>query len=423
MKQLLIFPLSLLPPLTIDALRNISLRPLAQFMTTLGHVPHKFVLLLFVHFTYFHAFRFFSPAIRNDKKRLSWCLTWVSTSVLSIMSLMTVYCSCRTVLHSRIPYEMYNRVDPVSGFAYRRYDAVFPPRSYSGIHSSLGSSSDLHKQDLHSREICLEAFSLVYLAPMATSGNTTKTTSFIANEQCQCTQEQFQRDMYDFYNHVDSTFYAPSSSAKASYPAWSFAAFFGRFSIPLRLFFDASFSPVRDALTEWAVLVLASYLVMDLTLGRRYYRERISFVGGYVHHSMYLYICCVALYTDYTVGMVLFFFDESKSFLYICIDRLRLQRFRFSLQMLNLFCFFFVRSSYSGPGNRVCVPTASTRHAVWSCVLCHTDGPGSIDDARDPAQHDHDSHGQVCDRHQESAECQVLYRLHPAAKAAPSPEK
>ncbi|KAF9313091.1 hypothetical protein BG003_005627 [Podila horticola] len=310
MKQLLIFPLSLLPPLTIDALRNISLRPLAQFMTTLGHVPHKFVLLLFVHFTYFHAFRFFSPAIRNDKKRLSWCLTWVSTSVLSIMSLMTVYCSCRTVLHSRIPYEMYNRVDPVSGFAYRRYDAVFPPRSYSGIHSSLGSSSDLHKQDLHSREICLEAFSLVYLAPMATSGNTTKTTSFIANEQCQCTQEQFQRDMYDFYNHVDSTFYAPSSSAKASYPAWSFAAFFGRFSIPLRLFFDASFSPVRDALTEWAVLVLASYLVMDLTLGRRYYRERISFVGGYVHHSMYLYICCVALYTDYTVGMVLFFFDE-----------------------------------------------------------------------------------------------------------------
>ncbi|KAG0338419.1 hypothetical protein BG000_004004 [Podila horticola] len=279
MKQLLIFPLSLLPPLTIDALRNISLRPLAQFMTTLGHVPHKFVLLLFVHFTYFHAFRFFSPAIRNDKKRLSWCLTWVSTSVLSIMSLMTVYCSCRTVLHSRIPYEMYNRVDPISGFAYRR-------------------------------EICLEPFSLVYLAPMATSGNTTKTTSFIANEQCQCTQEQFQRDMYDFYNHVDSTFYAPSSSAKASYPAWSFAAFFGRFSIPPRLFFDATFSPVRDALTEWAVLVLASYLVMDLTLGRRYYRERISFVGGYVHHSMYLYICCVALYTDYTVGMVLFFFDE-----------------------------------------------------------------------------------------------------------------
>ncbi|KAF9274518.1 hypothetical protein BGZ74_004324, partial [Mortierella antarctica] len=116
--------------------------------------------------------------------------------------------------------------------------------------------------------------------------------------------------MYDFYHHVDSTFYAPSSSTKASYPAWSFTAFFGRLSIPPCLFFDASFSPVRDALTKWAVLVLPSYLVMDLTLGRKYYRERISLIGGYVHHSVYLYICSVVLYTNYTVGMVLFFFDE-----------------------------------------------------------------------------------------------------------------
>ncbi|KAG0082965.1 hypothetical protein BGZ92_011204 [Podila epicladia] len=309
MKQLLIFPLSLLSPATIDALSNISFRPLTP-LTTLGHIPQKFVLLLLVHFTYFHAFRFFSPAIRNDKKRLSWVLTWVSTSVLSIMSLMTVYYSCRTVLHSHIPYEMYNRVDPVSGFTYRRYDAVFPPRSYSGIYSFLGSSSDRQDQDLYSREICLEPFTLVSWGPKATSGNTTKSNTFVANERCQCTQEQLQRHMYDFYHHVDSTFYAPSSSTKASYPAWSFAAFFGRFAIPPRLFFDASFSPVRDALTEWAVLVLASYLVMDLTMGRRYYRERISLIGGYVHHSMYLYICSVALYTDYTVGMVLFFFDE-----------------------------------------------------------------------------------------------------------------
>ncbi|KAG0356720.1 hypothetical protein BG005_004332 [Podila minutissima] len=140
---------------------------------------------------------------------------------------MTVCYSYRTVLQSHVPYEMYNRVDPVSGFAYH-----------------------------------------------------------------------------------NSTFYAPSSSTKASYPAWSFAAFFGRPSIPPRLFFDASLSPVRDALTEWAVMVLASYLVVDLTMGRKYYRERISLIGGYVHHSMYLYICSVALYTDYTVGMVLFFFDE-----------------------------------------------------------------------------------------------------------------
>ncbi|KAF8996594.1 hypothetical protein BGZ52_011334, partial [Haplosporangium bisporale] len=56
----------------------------------------------------------------NDKKRLSWVLTWVSTSVLSIMSLMAVYSSCRTVLHSRVPYEMYGRVDPFNGFVYRR---------------------------------------------------------------------------------------------------------------------------------------------------------------------------------------------------------------------------------------------------------------------------------------------------------------
>lgn len=41
----------------------------------------------------------------------------------------------------------------------------------------------------------------------------------------------------------------------------------------------------------------------------------------------------------------------------------------------------------------ICVPTASTRHAVWASVLYHTDGLGSTDDTRDPAQHDHDSMG------------------------------
>lgn len=303
MKQLLTYPLSLFPPLTTNALRHIAFHPLIHILTTLGHVPHKFVLLLLIHFTYFHTFRALSPSIRNDKKRLSWVLTWVATSVLSIMSLMAVYNSCRTVLHTRVPYEMYNRIDPVTGFVFRRYDAVFPPRLYSGIYSMASLDMQIQEQDLRSREICLE-FTPTFVS-LAISGNTTTT------KAC-CTQGQFQSVMYTFYHHVDSTFYAPKSSPKASYPPWSFAAFFGRFHIPPRLFFDATFSPVRDALTEWAVLILASYLVMDLSMGQIYYRERITFVGGYVHHSMYLYICCVALYTDYTVAMVFFFFDESK---------------------------------------------------------------------------------------------------------------
>ncbi|KAF9380891.1 hypothetical protein CPB97_008077 [Podila verticillata] len=241
MKQLLTYPLSLFPLLTTNTLRYIASHPLIHILATLGHVPHKFVLLLLIHFTYFHAFRTLSSAIRNDKKRLSWVLTWVSTSVLSIMSLMAVNSSCRTVLHTRVPYEMYDRVDPVTGFMYRRYDAVFPPRSYSGIYSMASLDMQTQEQDFRSREICLE-FTHTFVS-LATSGNTTTT-------QTHCTQEQFRNDMYTFYHYVDSTFYAPTSSPKASYPPWSSASLFGRFHIPPRLFFDASFSPVRDALTE-----------------------------------------------------------------------------------------------------------------------------------------------------------------------------
>ncbi|KAG0323975.1 hypothetical protein BG004_003571 [Podila humilis] len=131
--------------------------------------------------------------------------------------------------------------------------------------------------------------------------------------------------MIAFYHWVDKTFYGPadtssslltrtmaqvtqddkpvpsepslssSSSPSSAYPPGSFAEFFGWFRLPPRIFFDLSYAKGSTVFTEWAVLFFGSYLVMDITIGYCYYRERITFISGYFHHALHLYMCYMAL--------------------------------------------------------------------------------------------------------------------------------
>lgn len=303
MKQLLAFPLSLLPPITLNVFKSIPLESLTQFITTSGHFPLKFLFCVLIQISYFHALLFLSPALRNDRKRISWVLTWVSTSVLGAASLMAMYTSCRTVFQKPIPYGLYNRVDPVTGVYYHRFDVAFPAPHRLSPGIEWVSSSPWLKQDPQMRSFCLDQFSLVTVA--RTDKNTTVT------DPCQCTQKDYRRDMLDFYRHIDATFYAPASSPKATYPAGSFAELFGWFRLPTRLFFDMTFSPAAAMYAQWMMLFFASYLSMDLVIGSIYYKEKITLISGYLHHSLYIFICNVSLGTGYTVPCAYLYFMES----------------------------------------------------------------------------------------------------------------
>ncbi|KAF9017581.1 hypothetical protein BGZ52_004955 [Haplosporangium bisporale] len=300
MKQLFVHPLSLLP-ITFNVFNNIQLESLAHFITTPGHFPLKFLVCVLIQISYFHALRFLSPALRNDRKRISWVLTWISTSVLGVASLVAMYTSCRIVFQKPIPYELYNHADPSTGVLYRRFDVAFPPPHRLSPGIEWVSSSPWQKQDPQIPSLCLEQFSLV---SVATDKNVTE------NEPCECTQEDHRRNMLNFYRHIDDTFYAPASSPKAAYPTGSWAELFGWFRLPTRLFFDMTFSPAAAAYAQWMMLFFASYLSMDLVFGTIYYKEKITLISGYLHHSLYIFICNVSLCTGYTVPCAYLYFME-----------------------------------------------------------------------------------------------------------------
>lgn len=274
-----------------SALHNVFF-PQAQFLTTIGHRSLKLTILLLVHFLYFQAIRALFPALNKDRKRLSWILTSVSTPVISILWLVSVLTICRTVWQDPVPFELYSRADPTTGVFYRRYDIPFRPST-----SYVGNPLVLSPQQEYGHQ--LNALCLEEIIP------------------CQCTLQEYERDMWNFYRQVDSTFYAPMSSSTRDYPAWSYAQVFGWLRLPPRLFFDTTFSPGTTVFAEWTILFFASYLSMDLVLGMIYYRDKITLLSGYFHHTFHLFVCLIAIRTETVVQCVLLFYAESM-FSFLC---------------------------------------------------------------------------------------------------------
>ncbi|KFH63230.1 hypothetical protein MVEG_10641 [Podila verticillata NRRL 6337] len=295
MKQLFIDPLSLLPSLSTNIFVVNTLHPWFKILTNVGHVPLKFAIIVTLQLLFFHAVRSL-PSIRGDRKKVSWILTWGSTTLLGIASVITYLTAVRTVFHSPVPYEMYNRVDSATGYFYRRTDIPFrPSESYPGV--PVISSPPWQEQNQPS-EACLDRF----LASLAPTGNNT-------NGHRQCTQEQYDRNMLDFYQQIDSTFYA-AASFRGQYPSGSFAELFGWLHLPPRLIFDLTFLQGRNAFTEWVLLLFASYLIMDIVVGVIYYREKITFMSGYFHHALHLLMCYVAFRSNVINNLVIFLLVE-----------------------------------------------------------------------------------------------------------------
>lgn len=285
MDQLLADSWSLFASLAINALHSVFF-PQAQFLTTIGHRSLKLTILLLVQLLYFHAILALFPALKKDRKRLSWILTSISTPIISILWLVSVFTICRTVWQDPVPYELYNRADPATSVFYRRYDIPFRPSAlYIGNPLVLSPAQEYDPQ--------LNALCLKQIIP------------------CQCTLQEYERDMRDFYRQVDSTFYAPMSSSTRDYPAWSYARVFGWFRLPPRLFFDTTFSPGTTVFAEWTILFFASYLSMDLVLGMIYYRDKLTLLSGYFHHTFHLFVCHTAIRTRTVVPCVLLFYAES----------------------------------------------------------------------------------------------------------------
>ncbi|KAG0210741.1 hypothetical protein BGX28_009016 [Mortierella sp. GBA30] len=61
-----------------------------------------------------------------------------------------------------------------------------------------------------------------------------------------------------------------------------------------RWFFDLRFTPTDSWAGQLMTIYFASYLLMDLVCGWYHYREKMNLLTGWIHHSMYLWVCYYA---------------------------------------------------------------------------------------------------------------------------------
>lgn len=268
-----------------------------SMVTEPGHTAFQFVGCLVIHTTYFQLTRMVSPAIKNDRKRLSWVLTWISSIVMSISSLWIILSQTRTVFHQPVPYELYDQTDPVTGLMkYQRLDVAFPPPSWV-------------KWPVPINELpCRSAHGLL-----------DSNLVFLENDIQNCTLAQ---EKQAFYRYIDQTFYATTPSAVAALPRWSFARVFSWFSIPPHLIFDFRFKPEASSLAEWTMMFFGTYMIADLAIGSIYYAEKITLVTGWCHHAIFIAAALGSMFVDTTAVNALCVAeernDESSLFCQFC---------------------------------------------------------------------------------------------------------
>ncbi|KAF9111131.1 hypothetical protein BGX27_005366 [Mortierella sp. AM989] len=226
---------------------------------------HMFLASCGIHLTYFYLIKTFVPFIGKDRRRLSWVLTLATALIVSVLGPYATFSNLRTVFSEPIPYEMYavsnSHIIAEGPPLFQRYDISFQPST------ERWSSNFLSDRD----------------------------------EQLGLLNGQDIANRIEFYKTYDAT-YASSPSVWYSL----------RHS---RWFFDLRFTPSDSPITQAAVIFFACYLILDMVCGFLHYRERISILTGWFHHTMYTGICYYTVVTGESHSFTSFMVIEIPTFI------------------------------------------------------------------------------------------------------------
>ncbi|GJJ71301.1 hypothetical protein EMPS_03651 [Entomortierella parvispora] len=217
------------------------------------------LVCLAFHFSCFFIAKTFIPFFGKDRRNLSWVLTLVNAIVISIGGFYALTLHTRTIVSSQIPYESYSS-SPGSGFY--RYDIAYTP-------------TNLQKLPIAG---ALEGLDYVTLDPSLMELHSE------AQDQVSLTRAR-------------AAFYREYDRARSAMP-WYHRV----------IFFDTRFQPADSPTGQFLVTFLAMYLITDLLCGIRYYKEKISFLAGWVHHINYIaisYYACVVGKESHSIACVL----------------------------------------------------------------------------------------------------------------------
>ncbi|KAF9175586.1 hypothetical protein BGX20_003589 [Mortierella sp. AD010] len=207
---------------------------------------HMFIISCGIHLAYFYLIKTFVPFIGKDRKRLSWVLTLATALTVSILGPYATFGNIRTVFSEPIPYEMYNPYAVEGLRQVQRYDVLF----------QLPANSLTQWQDQTWNSNCL---------PEQTEESET-TTEYVM-----------------FYKAYDAMYNSPPT-------VWHSLRHF-------RWFFDLRHTPSDSPIAQAAVIFFGCYLILDMACGALHYRERVTILTGWFHHTMYTGICYYTLIT------------------------------------------------------------------------------------------------------------------------------
>ncbi|KAK3822641.1 MAG: hypothetical protein J3Q66DRAFT_437125 [Benniella sp.] len=293
---------------------------------------HIFMASLGIHLTYFYLIKTFIPSIGKDRKKLSWVFTLTTAFIVSILGPWATFGNLRTVYSA----------DPIPIPIPIPAAAVAPPYGQDVLaHQQHG----LHLDDSDRRTTTFQ--SKVY-----PEMKEHQDLVMIALDQQQQQQQQGPMD-YDppqdkleplsivqsskvHESVVSSESSSPPSPPSASWSSsskgtttdkslihdkelgpskWSSLASSWQSILYSRWFFDLRCTPLDSWMSQVTVIFFAGYLILDMVCGFLHYRERVSLLAGWFHHSMYTGICYYTLVNGESHTFASFMIIEVPTFL------------------------------------------------------------------------------------------------------------
>ncbi|KAF9152400.1 hypothetical protein BG015_005299 [Linnemannia schmuckeri] len=257
------------------------------------------------HLTYFQLFRFFSPSIAKDRKRLAWVITSTTAFFVSIVAPFYTWSSMRTVFSSPTLLDTQNigllgnklNHNHINYGGHHVYSAEFNSNNAAG----LGQDGLRMKNNQPT---------IVMMDP-SLLGMQKETERSIAQKDEVKQQHEVEKqhgseeeERIGEGTHQAITEDAGDRVSKSPPPLLNKRDQEKR---QFRLFFDLSVTPDDNDGTIALVVFFMAYLIMDIIMGFLYYREQVTLLAGWLHHTAYIGITYYAVTQGETFTYSMFF--------------------------------------------------------------------------------------------------------------------
>lgn len=235
------------------------------------------------HLTYFQLFRFFVPSIAKDRKRLAWILTFTTAFFVSVIAPFYTWGGMRTIFSSPTLLDTTNAGVLGNNHNYNHIN--------HGGHHVFSAEVNSNNATVPGQD---------YQEKKSNQPNIVTVDPTLLGMQKEGEERIVER------SRPAITEDAGDKVLESPYPALN------KRDRQFRLFFDLRYTPADNDGTIALVVFFMAYLFMDITLGLLYYREQVTLLAGWLHHTVYIGITYYAVTQGETFTYAMFLPMEGK---------------------------------------------------------------------------------------------------------------